>query len=146
MSSWTVLDDNLHRPHHGSSAALPWTGRAPREPAFDELRRTYNAMLDRRPRLIVRPVDTADVATAVRWAAAHDLPISVRGGGHSLAGHAVGPDALMIDLGKIRSVTVDPAARADVDGGALLEDLDRAMTAVGLAAPSGTYIDTGVGG
>jgi FAD/FMN-containing dehydrogenase len=119
----------------------------PAEPDFDELRRTFNAMLDRRPRVIVRPVDTADVAAAVRWAAETDLPISVRGGGHSVAGHAVGRDALMIDLGELRTVTVDERARtADVDGGALLEDLDRATTAVGLAAPSGTYLDTGVAG
>ena len=119
----------------------------PDAPAFDELRRTFNAMLDRRPRLIVRPVDTADVATAVRWAGDQDLAISVRGGGHSVAGHGVGPDALMIDLGELRSVAVDRRARtADVGGGALLEDLDRATTAVGLAAPSGTYLDTGVAG
>ncbi len=119
----------------------------PDVPAFDELRRTFNARLDRRPRLIVRPVDAADVATAVTWAAEQDLPISVRGGGHSVAGYGVGPDALMIDLGELRAVAVDREARtADVGGGALLEDLDRATTAVGLAAPSGTYIDTGVGG
>ena len=114
---------------------------------FDELRRTFNAMLDRRPRVIARPVDAADVAAAVRWATEQDLPISVRGGGHSVAGHGVGPDALMIDLRELRTVTVDREARiADVGGGALLEDLDRATTALGLAAPSGTYIDTGVGG
>ncbi len=119
----------------------------PDAPAYDELRRTFNAMLDRRPRLIVRPVDTADVATAVRWAAEQDLAISVRGGGHSVAGHGVGPDALMIDLRDMRSVMVDREARiADSGGGTLLEDLDRATTAVGLAAPSGTYLDTGLGG
>jgi FAD/FMN-containing dehydrogenase len=119
----------------------------PDAPAFDELRRTFNAMLDRRPRLIVRPVDTADVATAVRWAREQDLPISVRGGGHSVAGHAVGQDALMIDLGEMRTVVVDREARtADSGGGALLEDLDRATTPAGLAAPSGTYLDTGLAG
>jgi FAD/FMN-containing dehydrogenase len=119
----------------------------PAEPDFDQLRRTFNAMLDRRPRVIVRPVDTTDVAAAVGWAAEVGLPISVRGGGHSVAGHAVGPDALMIDLGELRRVTVDRRGRtAEVGGGALLEDLDRATTAVGLAAPSGTYLDTGVGG
>jgi hypothetical protein len=69
----------------------------PSDAAFEERRRTFNAMLDRRPRLIVRPVDTGDVVEAVRWATANDLPISVRGGGHNVAGHAVGHDALMID-------------------------------------------------
>jgi FAD/FMN-containing dehydrogenase len=119
----------------------------PAEPDFDQLRRTFNAMLDRRPRVIVRPVDAADVAAAVAWAAEVDLPISVRGGGHSVAGHAVGHGALMIDLGELRDVTVDQRVRtAEVGGGALLEDLDRATMAVGLAAPSGTYLDTGVAG
>ena len=119
----------------------------PADPDFDALRRTFNAMIDRRPAVIVRPVDTADVAMAVAWAGEHDLPISVRGGGHSVAGHGVGHDSLMVDLGEMRAVTVDAAAgTADAAGGALLEDLDRATTAVGLAAPTGTYLDTGVGG
>jgi FAD/FMN-containing dehydrogenase len=78
---------------------------------------------------------------------ANDLPISVRGGGHNVAGHAVGADALMIDMGTLRSVSVDPGRRlAEAGGGALLEDLDRMTIAHGLAAPSGTYIDTGVAG
>jgi hypothetical protein len=119
----------------------------PGDPRFDERRRTFNAMLDRRPRVIVQPVDTADVVAAVTWAGAHDLPISVRGGGHSVAGHAVGPDSLMLDLANLRAVTVDPASRiAEAGGGALLEDLDRATTSEGFGAPSGTYRDTGVAG
>ncbi len=119
----------------------------PGDPAYDERRRTFNAMLDRRPRAIARPVDSADVVEAVRWAAAHDLPISIRGGGHSVAGHAVGQDSLMLDLERLRLVTVDPDRRvAEVGGGAMLEDLDRPTTALGLAAPSGTYFDTGVAG
>jgi len=114
---------------------------------YDELRRTFNAMIDRRPEVIARPVDAQDVATAVRLAADRGVPISVRGGGHSVAGHGVGDGALMLDLTELRSVTVDPTARtADVGGGALLEDLDRATTAHGLAVPSGTFSDTGVGG
>ena len=119
----------------------------PTDPRFDERRRTFNAMLDRRPEVIVRPLDTDDVAAAVRWAAAEDLPISIRGGGHSVAGHAVGPGSLMIDLAHMRSVTVDAAAKvAEAGGGALLEDLDRATTSEGFGAPSGTYLDTGVAG
>jgi FAD/FMN-containing dehydrogenase len=119
----------------------------PGDPRFDERRRTFNAMLDRRPRVIVQPVDTSDVVAAVTWAAAHDLPISVRGGGHSVAGHAVGPESLMLDLANLRAVTVDPASRiAEAGGGALLEDLDRATTSQGFGAPSGTYRDTGVAG
>jgi FAD/FMN-containing dehydrogenase len=119
----------------------------PGSPAYDERRRTFNAMLDRRPRVIVRPVDTEDVVAGVRWAAANDVPISVRGGGHSVAGHAVGQDSVTVDLGAMRAVTVDPKRRlAEVEGGALLEDLDRATTSHGLGAPSGTYLDTGVAG
>ena len=115
--------------------------------AYDERRQTFNSMLDRRPRVIVQPLDTRDVVDAVRWAAANDLPISVRGGGHNVAGHAVGHDALMVDMGAMRSVSVDPVGRfAEAGGGALLEDLDRATIAYGLAAPSGTYLDTGVAG
>ncbi|HEV2218647.1 MAG TPA: FAD-dependent oxidoreductase, partial [Candidatus Dormibacteraeota bacterium] len=114
---------------------------------YDELRRTFNAMIDRRPAVIVRPVDTEDIATAVRCAADRGMPISVRGGGHSVAGHGVGDGALMLDLAALRTVRVDPGARtAEVGGGALLEDLDRATTAHGLAAPSGTFSETGVGG
>lgn len=119
----------------------------PDDPDFDARRRTFNAMLDRRPAVIVRPIDLADVSMAVAWAGEHDLPISVRGGGHSVAGHGVGHDSLLVDLGEMRAVSVDPVARtADAGGGALLEDLDRATTAVGLAAPTGTYLDTGVAG
>jgi FAD/FMN-containing dehydrogenase len=104
-------------------------------------------MIDRRPAVIVVPMDTADVVTAVRWAGDQDLPISIRGGGHSVAGHSVGEGSLMLDLGELRGAVVDPVARtADVGGGALLEDLDRATTAHGLAAPSGTFYDTGVAG
>jgi FAD/FMN-containing dehydrogenase len=119
----------------------------PVDAAYHELRRTFNAMLDRKPAMIVRPLDAADAAAAVRWAARADLPISVRCGGHSVAGHGVGEGSLMLDLAQLRAVTVDPAARlAYVGGGARLEDLDRATTAFDLAAPSGTYADTGIGG
>lgn len=119
----------------------------PADQDYDALRRTFNAMIDRRPAVIVRPIDTADVSTAVAWAAEHDMSISVRGGGHSVAGHGAGHDSLMVDMGEMRTVTVDPVGRtADAGGGALLEDLDRATSAFGLAAPTGTYLDTGVAG
>ncbi len=135
----TVMDDLERRV--GGDVVRPDGSR------YEELRRTFNAMIDRHPDVIVRPVDTEDVATAVRWAADQRMPISVRGGGHSVAGHGVGDGALMLDLGEMRSVSVDPTARtAEVGGGALLDDLDRATTAHGLAAPSGTFSETGVGG
>jgi FAD/FMN-containing dehydrogenase len=140
MSVQAIDLGELHRRLRG--AVIP-----PGSEGFDEARRTFNAMIERRPAVIVRPLHTADVAEAVRWASETDLPISVRGGGHSVAGHSVGEGSLMLDLGEMRAVSVDPIARmADVEGGALLEDLDRATTAHGLAAPSGTYSETGVGG
>ncbi len=140
MSAGAVDIEELQR--HVRGTVIP-----PGDARYDELRQTFNAMIDRRPEVIVRPTGVADVAAAVRWAADHDLPISVRAGGHSVAGHGVGDGSLMLDLGDMRSVTVDPAPRlAEVGGGAVLEDLDRATTAHGLAAPSGTFSTTGVGG
>jgi FAD/FMN-containing dehydrogenase len=140
MSSSQAMVEELERGVRGEFVR-------PDRARYDELRRTFNAMIDRRPWVIVRPVDVLDAAAAVRWAADHGLPISVRGGGHSVAGHSVGDAALMLDLGELRTVTVDPVARtAEVGGGALLEDLDRATTACGLAVPSGTFSTTGVGG
>jgi len=114
---------------------------------YDAARAVWNAMIDRRPAVIVRPLDTADVRTAVLAAIAHRLPISVRGGGHNVAGHAVGDGALMIDLSGMRVVEVDPIARvARVAGGATWRDVDAASQAHGLATPGGLISDTGVGG
>ena len=140
VTSSTATLDDLERRVRGE-VARPGASR------YEERRHTFNAMIDRHPDVIVRPVDANDVATAVRWAADLGMPISIRGGGHSVAGHAVGDQALMLDLANLRSVTVDVARRtAEVGGGALLEDLDRATTAHRLAAPTGTFSDTGVGG
>ena len=114
---------------------------------YDAARAVWNAMIDRRPALIVRPVDTVDVQAAVRAAVAAGLPISIRGGGHNVAGHAVGEGALMIDLSAMRAVEVDPDLRiARVQGGATWGDVDRATQVHGLATPGGLISDTGVGG
>ena len=119
----------------------------PGDLAYDGARATFNGMIDRRPRIIVRPVDTADVADGVRWAADEDLPLAIRGGGHSVSGHSMPEDAVVIDLSSMRGVTVDPASEtADALGGSLLMDLDVATAAYGFAVPSGTFLDTGVGG
>jgi FAD/FMN-containing dehydrogenase len=119
----------------------------PPHAAYDEARSIFNAMVDRRPAVIVRPRTAADVSTAVRWARAARVPIAVRGGGHSVAGHAVADDAMVVDLSLMRGVEVDPEARlAHAGGGALWEDVDRATTAFGLATPGGTFVDTGIGG
>jgi FAD/FMN-containing dehydrogenase len=119
----------------------------PGDDDFDDVRQTFNATIERRPPVIVLVEDTDDVVTAVRAAAAAGLPIAVRGGGHSVAGHAVADDAINIDLRRMRGVSVDPVTRrARVEGGALWEDVDRATMPHGLATTGGTFWDTGVGG
>jgi FAD/FMN-containing dehydrogenase len=119
----------------------------PDDGGFDVARATFNGMVDRRPALVVRPLDVADVVTAVRYASEADLPIAVRGGGHGVAGHCVGDGSVVVDLRLMRYVVVDPEARtATCGGGALWEDLDPACQRHGLATPGGTFGDTGVAG
>lgn len=114
---------------------------------YDEARRTFNGMIDRHPAAIVRPRDAADVAAAIVWARGLGLPVAVRGGGHSVAGHAVADDALMLDLSGLRNVSVDfVARRASADGGCQWIDVDAATQAHGLAVPGGTFGDTGIAG
>ena len=119
----------------------------PEDDGYDAARITYNAMIEHRPALIVRPLDTEDVATAVAYAREADLPVSVRGGGHSVAGHCVGEGSVMIDLRLMRDVVVDPQGRtATCGGGALWENVDPPCQRHGLATPGGTFGDTGVAG
>jgi hypothetical protein len=105
----------------GLRAALRGPLLQPGDPDYDGARQIWNAMIDRRPALIVRCAGTADVCTAVAFARDHSLPLAVRGGGHNIAGNAICDDGLVIDLSGMRGVHVDPEARlAYVDGGALL--------------------------
>jgi hypothetical protein len=114
---------------------------------FDEARATFNGMIERHPELIVRPIDLADVVTAVLFAREADLPVAVRGGGHGVAGHCIGDGSLVVDLRLMRQVVVDPQSRtATCGGGALWEDLDTPGQRHGLATPGGTFGDTGVAG
>src|SRR5271168_336439 len=83
----------------------------PHEPAYDESRKVYNAMIDRRPRLIAKRTGVADVMAAVRMAKANDLKVSIRGGGHNAAGLGVCDDGLVIDVSPISYVRVDPSSR-----------------------------------
>jgi len=114
---------------------------------YDSARRVWNGSFDRHPALIARCTGAADVVEAVKFAAASQLLVSVRGGGHSLSGQSVCEKGLMIDLSQMNGVRIDPARRvASVEGGALLGALDREALALGLATTTGTVSHTGVGG
>ncbi|RWD26125.1 MAG: FAD-binding oxidoreductase, partial [Mesorhizobium sp.] len=115
--------------------------------AYDDMRSIWNSMIDRRPALIVCCVGASDVVTAVNFARENKLLVSVRGGGHNIAGSAVCDGGLMLDLSLMKSVRVDVAARrAWVGPGATLADVDRETQAFGLAMPVGINSTTGIAG
>ena len=119
----------------------------PGDEGYEEVRRVWNGMIDKRPALIVRCMGLADIIAAVTFAREHNVLVSVRGGGHNIAGKAVCSGGLMIDLSRMRSVQVDPFKRtARVEGGATLGDLDRQTQAFGLATTAGVVTHTGVVG
>jgi FAD/FMN-containing dehydrogenase len=119
----------------------------PADPSFDQARRVWNVMIDKRPSLIVRPRGAADVRSAVGFARENGLPVAVRCGGHSVAGKGVCDDGLLIDLSAMKGVRVDPARRtARANGGVLWGEYDRETQAFGLASPGGRVTTTGIGG
>jgi len=119
----------------------------PGEEGYDEARRIWNGAIDRHPALIARCAGADDVVEAVRFARARDLLVTVRGGGHAVAGHAVQDGALMIDLSLMKAIRVDPRARtARAAGGVLWRELDAATQAFGLATTGGVISHTGIGG
>jgi FAD/FMN-containing dehydrogenase len=114
---------------------------------YEDARKVWNGTVDRRPALIARCLNDADVQSAVRFARAHRMLVSVRGGGHHIAGNAVAEGGLMIDLSAARAVSIDARSRtARVGAGALLADFDGAAQAHGLATPLGINSTTGVAG
>jgi FAD/FMN-containing dehydrogenase len=117
------------------------------DPAYDEARQIWNAMIDRHPAVIVQPADGADVAPAIKFARDNALEISVRGAGHNIAGNALCNDGLTIDFSNMKQVRVDAGKkRAYVDAGATLADLDAATQRHGLATPVGINSTTGIAG
>ncbi len=117
----------------------------PGDEAYESARSVWNGMIDRRPALIVRCTTAADVTASLAFARQHGLPVTVRGGGHSVAGRSIADDALLIDLGPMNGVEVDRDRRvARVGAGAVGADLDAATQEHGLATTGGTYSATGV--
>ncbi len=137
----------MSKPAEELSSRIGGEVLAPNSDGYDEARAIWNAMIDRKPALIARCRNSGDVAGTLAFARQHDYPVSIRGGGHNVAGHAVCDDGITIDLSGMRGVTVDPDARtARVAGGATWRDVDAASQAHGLATPGGLISDTGVGG
>src|SRR5437870_593514 len=127
----------------------PFSGELLRrgDAGYDERRRIHNGMIDKRPAVIACCRSTSDIAAAVDFAREACLEVSVRGGGHNVAGRAVTEGGLMIDLSLMRGVVVDPVARtARAQGGATWGDVDRATQRHGLAVTGGMISSTGIGG
>ncbi|MDX1402151.1 MAG: FAD-dependent oxidoreductase, partial [Kiloniellales bacterium] len=136
MAQLQVLEESLRGSLHFPGAA-----------GYDDARRIWNGMIDRRPALIVRCRGSADVIASVNFARDKDLLLSVRGGGHNVSGNAVCDGGLMIDLSQMRGVHVDPnGCRARADGGTTWGDFDAETQIFGLATTGGLISDTGVAG
>jgi FAD/FMN-containing dehydrogenase len=119
----------------------------PGDTGYDEARQIWNAMIDRRPALIARCVSSEDVVQSVKFARRRDMLVSIRGGGHNIAGNAVCNDGLMIDVSLMKGIRVAPnSRRATIEPGCTLADFDAAAQAHGLATPLGINSTTGVAG
>jgi FAD/FMN-containing dehydrogenase len=138
-----IAEEQLEELRLGFSGPLLQAG----DEGYDDARQVHNGLIDRHPALIARCRGTADVADAVRFARAAGLDISVRGGGHNVAGRAVADDALMIDLSQMKGVYVDPQAQTvRAQGGVTWGELNRETAAHGLAVTGGAISTTGIAG
>src|SRR3954471_6926020 len=119
----------------------------PADAAYEDARKIWNGMIDRRPGLIVRPSGVSDVIDAVNFARDQKLLVAIRGGSHSAAGHAMCDGGIVIDLGGLKGVRIDRRRRtAHAQGGLLWKDFDHETQAIGLATTGGTVSNTGIGG
>ena len=147
LSATTGHTANGPKPHADLAGRLRGELIAPGHPDYDAERKVFNDMIDRRPAAIARCTGAADVMESIRYAREHDLPVSVRGGGHNVAGKAVKDGALLIDLEPMNGVRANPKyKRVRAQAGARLGALDRETLAVGTVTPSGTVSDTGLAG
>jgi FAD/FMN-containing dehydrogenase len=143
MSQLAIDDATIDRLRSGIGGEVI----APEDPAYGEARRVWNGMIERHPALIARCAGTQDVAAALAFAREHRLVVSVRGGSHSTPGYSSCDGGIVIDLGLMKGVDVDPEARtARVQGGAVWGDVDAATQEHGLAVTGGRVSTTGVGG
>src|ERR687896_1314443 len=144
MSTVTTAAEAARR-ELGSGFAGELVG--PEDAGYEDARRVYNAMIDKRPALIARCTGPDDVAKVIAFARDRDLPLAVRGGGHNGAGLGTVDDGVVIDLSTMKDIDVDPRARTvRVGGGCTWGEVDRATNEHGLATPSGIIATTGVGG
>ncbi|MEU6307543.1 FAD-binding oxidoreductase [Streptomyces chartreusis] len=145
MATYTpTLDERLLDRLRG---AVRGTVVEPGDPVYDEARKVYNALHDRRPAIIVRAVDTGDVMATVDFAREQGVPLAVRGGSHSVPGYGTCDGGVVLDLGLMRGIRVDPDTRtAWVEGGCTWADVNHATHAFGLATTGGIVSTTGVGG
>ena len=140
MTSRSLPVDDLLKQHRGAVLT-------PDSAGYDEARRVWNALVDRRPALIARCRSAADVSAAVTFARQNGLPLAIRGGGHSVAGRGTCDDGVVIDFSDMKSIQVDPLARtARAEPGVRWTEFDRETQAFGLATTGGTVGDTGIGG
>ena len=144
MTMDTVPDEaTLQQFRAGVRGALILPGDA----GYEDARKVWNGMIDKRPALIARCAGVADVIRAVHFARTHNLLVSVRGGGHNIPGNAVCEGGLMIDLSRMKSVRVDPLRRtARAEGGVTWGEFDHETQAFGLATTGGTDSTTGIAG
>src|SRR5438105_6370904 len=119
----------------------------PTDADYDEQRKVWNGSIDRRPAVIARCAGVADVRSAVRFGREQQLRVAVRSGGHSFPGQSVCDDGLVVDLGLMKGVRVDPdTRRVRAQAGVLLGELDRETQTFGLAVPAGIVTHTGLAG